>query len=706
MARMIFKIGTRYLYQQQVYRVKQVLINNQLLVENQSFGGELAIGYVELARRWKDGELIFEVPPPVARRDNKSPIATGYTHADFSQLPEAWLEEAWRRYQILLPLLKKAAAERTRVVIQEYAATLSRDVPPPTQKRKRQILGMALSAPSIERWLRAFEQSNYDIRALVPEFHRSSRRGETRLNEEVELLIAQVLVECSVNRQHRTTDDVYLKIVDRLAEVNRGRSSSDQLERPHLKTVYRRIRAYDPSIVRRRLSRLEEQADADVSTGLTISRILERVEIDHTVIDLLIVDEEDRLVIGRPTLTYAIDVYTGMPFGIYLGFEPPSYYTVASCLLHGILPKPDICELYGTVNGWPVYGLPETLVIDNAKEFIGRDLEEACAQLGIILERMPVKTPWFKAAVERYFKTQNTGLLHLLPGTTFSNVLQKGDYDAAGQACLSLTAFLKILHIFLLDIYAQRWNDGKKAVPAKRWQEGMLSGILPCLHTSSEETRILLMRTEERTLQRAGIEFECLYYRSPELARLRSVLPKGERKVKIKYDPADISAIYLFDPITGNPIRVPAANQEYTKGLSLWKHRVIKNFTLAEKKEVDIEGLAAAKAKIQKIVADEYMNTRSNRGRKTAVRLLNVGTAPIQSTISPISNQESGIPIVKNKQSSNTPQEPPPLQKQVAAVDDAELIIDPSVDIDGDSGLDLTGWGGDYHLSNSTEEIK
>jgi hypothetical protein len=37
---------------------------------------------------------------------------------------------------------------------------------------------------------------------------------------------------------------------------------------------------------------------------------LEQVQIDHTVIDLIVVDERDRQPIGRPYLTIAIDVFT------------------------------------------------------------------------------------------------------------------------------------------------------------------------------------------------------------------------------------------------------------------------------------------------------------------------------------------------------------------------------------------------------------
>jgi len=60
---------------------------------------------------------------------------------------------------------------------------------------------------------------------------------------------------------------------------------------------------------------------------------LERVELDHTVLDLIVVDEEDRLPIGRPTVTLALDVYSGLPAGLYVGFEPAGYGAAMRCLL-------------------------------------------------------------------------------------------------------------------------------------------------------------------------------------------------------------------------------------------------------------------------------------------------------------------------------------------------------------------------------------
>lgn len=281
---------------------------------------------------------------------------------------------------------------------------------------------------------------------------------------------------------------------------------------------------------------------------------------------------------------------------------------------------------------------------------------------------MPVKKPWWKGRIESSFYSDDRGLIHTLPGTTFSNVLERGDYDSLRHACISLESFMQLLHIFLLDQYAMNWHDGvgkNGGVPMKLWEESVLSGYIPCLHHNVNDLRYILYPGELRTVQPGGIDFETLRYQSPALAGLRSYLDskeyrdrkkpngkedesrKGKEKIHIKYDPMDLSVLYVYDPRPDreNWLPVPAIDQEYTKGLSIHKHRVIRGYILRQKKEVDIYELAAAKKHIQEIVEHEYGLTRKVRGRKQAARYLGIGSEStpnptLNSSVSPQSQHE------------------------------------------------------------------
>jgi transposase InsO family protein len=46
-------------------------------------------------------------------------------------------------------------------------------------------------------------------------------------------------------------------------------------------------------------------------------------QIDHTLIDVIVIDSEHRKPIGRPWLTVVMDVRTRMVVGFWVGLEPP-----------------------------------------------------------------------------------------------------------------------------------------------------------------------------------------------------------------------------------------------------------------------------------------------------------------------------------------------------------------------------------------------
>ncbi len=659
MARLQLTVGTRYTRDAQVYLVRQVLPDDQLVVENHSFGGQAVLARDDLYAAWARGEVCFEIPGQRAR----SEVTGSAVVADFDGLPAPHRAEAWRRYELIKPLLVVPPQARTRQAIDAHVAALHHDdarSPGPSAH---------VSRASITRYLRAYEGGGRDIRALVPAMRRQGGPGRGRLDPALERIVQGVLAECAAAPRYRTVRDVYLLVVARVRDENLGRAAGDHLPLPGRATIHRRVRAGAPTILRRRPSPTEAHADAGVHPAPRPTRILERVEIDHTTLDLILVDEEDRLPIGRPTITLALDVYSGFPHGVYVGFEPAGYAAAMRCLLHGILPKEDVRACYGTAHPWPVYGLPETLVVDNAPHLVGHDLADACAQLGVALTPTPVRRPWFKGAIERQFRTHNTGLIHTLPGTTFSNMLQRGAYDAAGAACISLTRFWEILHVYLLDLYARDWHAGVGGVPAIRWDEAVVAGMRPALYHDAAELRILLGRAATRTLQRTGIDFQCLRYQSPALDELRRRRGTGAT-VTLKYDPEDLGALHALDPAgDGRWLRVPAVDQAYAAGLSLWKHQIIHDYALRTMRDaIDIYALAAAKEHIRAIVDDEFRRTR--RGRRTLARAKGIAITPVGDPI-------GAAPIV--------PAMPP-------------LVALPRADDDAFPLDDAPGWGGDYNL--------
>ena len=118
------------------------------------------------------------------------------------------------------------------------------------------------------------------------------------------------------------------------------------------------------------------------------------------------------------------------------------------------------------------------------------------------------------------------------------------------------------------------------------------------------------------------------------LVTLRTRL-KGE-PAKLKYHPGDLRWVYVYDPFEQQYVRVPALDQEYTQGLSLWKHRIIRQAVLEEQDQVDLVALGKARRKIQQLVEAgrkrKHQATRSRLARWDTSgkpsRQLNEGAAP------------------------------------------------------------------------------
>jgi len=186
--------------------------------------------------------------------------------------------------------------------------------------------------------------------------------------------------------------------------------------------------------------------------GLMHMRQSRTVEVHQAKLDLIVVDHG--MTKGRPWLSLAIDVYSKCIVGIYISFVPPSSHSVIQCLKHAMSQKEYVKKKYPSVkHTWDDYGIIETVIVDNRKEFHSKDFRDACLQMGIVIQYAPVKCFWHKPAFERFFGTLNTNLLQHRSGTT--NILEKDEYDSTRNAVISYEQFEEIVHKWIVDVYHQ-----------------------------------------------------------------------------------------------------------------------------------------------------------------------------------------------------------------------------------------------------------
>lgn len=337
---------------------------------------------------------------------------------------------------------------------------------------------------------------------------------------------------------------------------------------------------------------------------------LERVQIDHTVLDLIAVD--DAIPLGRVTFTYGIDMATGYPFGYCLSFGPPDYLTVLECLRQGILPK-NTKEQFGTQNEWLAYGIPTSLLIDSSSQYTSNSLNDICHLFEISLERGKVKAPWPMATLNRFMKTTLTQFIHTLPGTTLNSIVQKGNYQQENQIFTPIDELEKFINIYLVDDYAERFNRKLGSTPAQQWRHlTEQQDFCPRLPDNLKDFGLLFFPSTRRRIQHFGIMFESLQYCSPELTYLRAKLE--DTTVTIKYNPGDLSDIHVYDPFTQTYIIVPTADQAYTQNLSLWKHKSILKF-IHQDQTLSSLNLSQVKQRIQEIVTEEQERRKKSKLR-------------------------------------------------------------------------------------------
>lgn len=578
-----------------------------------------------LAELLQEGKLYFSEHG----KNTDGELVKTYDFNDFSMLPKELQEIALYRYEVIKPLISLDVDSMNPYVTERIE-----------QLKK---LGKKASRASIYRWLKDYCSSNQDIRSLIPSYHRSGNNGN-RLGTEVEMIIGQIIEKSFLVKEAKTPRTIFELVSHQINIENKKRTTTNQMKLPSESTVLRRIKELDEYEAKkaRKGKKTAWQEHGQINLTKKPTYPLQRVEVDHTRLDLFVVDDESRLPIGRPTITSILDVYTGYPLGFYIGFEPPSYTAVMHALNHAIFPKTYVKTKYPEfINDWVAHGLPEALIVDNGKEFLSKHLVLACAQLQIELVHCPVKKPWYKGAVERYFRTLNQELIHQTKGTTFSNVIEKGEYDPVKNAVIGFNTLLEYVHKWVVDYYAIDFNKGVKGVPSLLWERAFEGSPGPALPASSIDWRIALMKVGRGSIQRTGIRYKYLYYQSKSFTELKHELNvRGEKNsVEFKYDPTDLSKIYVHNPFDHSYIEVLCHDQEYTKGLNEYAHKVILEKLNDEKKDVDPASLAHARNYFERKVEDEAELTLTERKKNR--RIAGTGSNKVWT--------EEGTPITETK---------------------------------------------------------
>lgn len=390
----------------------------------------------------------------------------------------------------------------------------------------------------------------------------SGGRGRSRVSVEVDTVIGDVLRARYLRRQRPSVASVHRSIL-RACRL-RG------LPAPSRGTVERRIAALEPRVVAAARGGPDAARPLRSAGGEPprLQRLLEQVQIDHTVIDLVVVDDQLRSPVGRPYLTVAIDVLSRSIVGLVVTLDPPSTTSVGLCLSHMVADKQVWIEQLGAAASWPMSGKPEEVFVDNGAEFHSEALTRGCEEHGIVLTYRPEGAPHYGGVVERLIGTLMREV-HELPGTTFSNPADRGTYDSDVTAALTLSELQRWL-VLLVSAYHQQVHDTLGRPPAAVWAEHA-SELPPTVVHDPTAFLVDFLPVLRRRLTRTGVQIDHIQYYADALKPLIARRAQLDRLV-VRLDPRDLSRIWVLHPDTDTYLPIGYRYQS-RPAISQWEQR-------------------------------------------------------------------------------------------------------------------------------------
>jgi transposase InsO family protein len=234
------------------------------------------------------------------------------------------------------------------------------------------------------------------------------------------------------------------------------------------------------------------------------SRPFQVVHIDHTELDIELIDPDTNENLGRPHLTLMVDAFSRRILALYLTLDPPSY-------------RSDMMVIRECVRRWGY--LPQTIVVDGGSDFRGTYFETLAAAFEITIKTRPKHEPRFGAVIERLFGITNTEFIHLLRGNTKLRRRSRQvsrSHDPSRLAAWTMETLDESLCDWAYDRYDTERHGTLKRSPRDVF----------------ESTRRL---TGERRHRLLAFDYEFLILTMPSTGKGTAKVQSGGR-VKINYD--------------------------------------------------------------------------------------------------------------------------------------------------------------------------
>lgn len=510
---------------------------------------------------WSDDEAAEE------GEKTSSKVRPSRRVTDYSSLPEKdrKLLEYRLSYVRAVDRSRVSRGQRAKIqkVIEKVAVRIEDKSPPSTST----VMG----------WLRRFHANHLDPSSLLS--GNRSRQAAARTDPRVEEVLWQVLRNEYFTRAKNNAKHAFRELRRQLKIAGLNGDPKSTQESVSYATFCRRIA--DVDVYHRLATRVGEgyaRAQCRVAFPSAVPIYpLERVEIDHTPLNWVVICDRTGLPLGRPTLTLAVDGATSYPLGFYVSFYGPGVTSVAGVIRNAVQPKDELVAAAGLKTPWLAQGLGDLLVVDNGLEFHSQSFNAIALSLGVDVMYCRVRTPWLKPRVERFFESLNA--LTLGRGRISKVVANVARVDPDKDALITFSEFVKGLLKFVVEVFPHQYNWRKMATPFELYQEG-IERVPPAVFPSSmEEFRLASGMSKQLMLGKGGIELEGIPYGS---YAFKDIVNKyGHGRVLCKWDPDNLSELYFQHPRESRWHVATSRWPHYTTGLSYNQHRLIKRFSTA-----------------------------------------------------------------------------------------------------------------------------
>jgi putative transposase len=595
-----FAIGLTLRRGEQLLEFRRHLDNGQIQFEDPINGRIYTWDMSKIFREIENGDLNIvsghqrNLPAPSSEKDKPALISS------LDSLPVKQKNEIERRLDYITSARKQGIRKGQRKDIGLHIVKVAkrRNEKPPKPS-------------TVMAWWRTFEKNDFYPGALIS--GDMKRKNHHRLPERKLTLIRNILKQEYFTQARKSLAYAHLLI-------NRAIGNQDGNDAPISMSTVRRvaneITPYHRDIARFGAAYARNKWRYSLS-GINATRVLQRVEIDHTQLDVVVICDRSGLPFGRPTITVVIDSYSGYVISFFVSFWGAGLGPTLNALKIAISPKDRYCiSNAGLNNPWLGYGLFELAVVDNGLEFHSPQFKMAAWNLNADIQYCAVRQPWLKPSVERVLGT--LGLYLPTEGKVYKpekNYLPPNPRKTAAitfsQLCIGL------LKCFV-DILPFQTSNRTLQEPFTLFKEGF-ERLPPAVFPSSfNQIDLISAISKQLTVGNEGVVFEYLRYNSVELQELRRKLGHTFRTT-IKFHPENLSYVYVQDCHSKNWLYVPCCDPEYTETLTLLQHKMIRAHSKDQlTRRNSIEMLQRGKLELMELYDGFLSGNRGKKNKKVA----------------------------------------------------------------------------------------